>query len=285
MIRVEIQGRLGNQLFQYAFAYASAKYHNTVFFLDKSSQPYFLNLYFELRFGERYLMKIAQSIFKVWHKNKKNYIDLTQNGNEDPVDILCTSYASKTTLWSGFFQSLSYFEKHQKDIRQLFEIKKAYKLVFEKKYKSVFDNHKTLVIHIRRTDYLTYGDDSLGGINLTLPMSYYDDCLSKITNLQQYYIIILSDDIAFAKSYFSSRDNFHYETNSEIIDFQIIQNADCLVIANSTFSWWAAFLNMKKNVRIFAPKKWLGFKICEEYPKGILDGLQWNQVDINMEGV
>jgi len=120
-----------------------------------------------------------------------------------------------------------------------------------------------------------------GGVNMSLPMSYYEDCLSKINDLSQYYIMVLSDDTEFVRSYFGSRNNFHYEKNLEIIDFQIIKNADCLIIANSSFSWWGAFLNEKKNAEVFAPKKWLGFKVTQEFPLGIYDGLGWNMVHIN----
>jgi len=47
-----------------------------------------------------------------------------------------------------------------------------------------------------------------------------------------------------------------------------------LILANSTFSWWGAYLNPNNPV-VFAPKYWLGFKVNLEYPKGIMS-VDWN---------
>lgn len=270
MIGVKPQGRLGNQLFQYAFAYSQAKKHKTLFFIDKGFPPlhvYSLEKYFKLRRGEKLLIRIAKILHWRYFSKQKNYKELFQLGNE-PVDSILKQ-SNKNVFWDGYFQSQDYFSPYQKAIKKCFELKREYKNLFYQKYGRLFEEKKVLVLHIRRTDYLDWGSEALGGKNLTLPMLYYENCLSMIENLENYHIIVLSDDIEFVKEYFANRPNFHYEHNEEIVDLQLITHAHALITSNSTFAWWGAFLNKNSAAKIFAPKYWLGFKVNKEFPVGI----------------
>ena len=283
MIGVKPQGRLGNQMFQYAFAYAQAKKHSTLFFIDKSFPPfhvYSLEKYFKLRKGEKLLIRIAKTLHWRYFNKQKNYIEISQAG-EDEIELVLNKSA-KNVYWIGFFQSEKYFAPYQKAIRKCFELKKQYKNLFEQKYGRLFEQRIVLVLHIRRTDYLDWGSEALGGKNMTLPMSYYENCLSKFENLEKYHIIVLSDDIDFVKDYFKEYSNFHYEHNEEIVDLQLIINADALIISNSTFAWWGAFLNKNKDIKVFAPEYWLGFKVNKEYPLGTTS-VNFNWIDIYLK--
>lgn len=269
MIGVKPQGRLGNQMFQYAFAYTQARKHNRLFFVDKGSPPlhvYSLEKYFKLRRGEKQLVRIAKTLHWRFFGKQNNYVELSQGGGDEIESILTKSV--KNVYWTGFFQSEKYFNPYQKAIKKCFELKREYKNSFYQKYGKLFEENKVLVLHIRRTDYLDWGSEALGGKNMTLPMSYYENCLSKIDNLENYHVIVLSDDMDFVKEYFANRPNFHYEHNEEIIDLQLISHAHALIISNSTFAWWGAFLNKNKKIQVFAPQYWLGFKVNKEYPVG-----------------
>jgi hypothetical protein len=92
---------------------------------------------------------------------------------------------------------------------------------------------------------------------MMLPVSYYEKSLEKI---EDYKIIFVGDNISFAKEHFSHIPNSTFEQNDAIVDFQIILNADIAIIANSSFAWWAAWLNPNPNKKIIAPKYWVGFK-------------------------
>jgi hypothetical protein len=120
----------------------------------------------------------------------------------------------------------------------------------------------------------------LGGYNMTLPTAYYHRCLSLMEEIDGYTVIFISDDIEFVKAEFGEKSNYVFECNDEITDFQLLLHADVVITANSTFSWWAAWLNQKKNKRIFAPNYFLGFKVNQYYPAGIYVE-EWQWIDVN----
>lgn len=281
MIGFKPQGRLGNQLFQYAFVYAQAKKLNTTFFVGEDRPPahvFKLVDYFTLRENEVKINKKGQFWLKNFYKylpSYKEYFQLGTNNIEERKNIA----TSKNVLWDGYFQSEEYFSPYQDDIIRLFQVRSNHKQVFEAKYANLFSQKKILVIHVRRTDYVDWGSEELGGKNMTLPVSYYTNCLNLITDLDAYHVIVLSDDIEYTKEMFKEYTNFHYETNNEIVDFQIMIHADKLILSNSTYAWWAAFLNQNEKKSIYAPKYWLGFKINSEYPLGIMsERFEWIDV-------
>ncbi len=263
MIIVDLIGRLGNQLFQYAFAIKVKKELKTLLILNPI-QDIEINKYFELDFFTRFSFYKIGNIFRIFLLWKaKNFRVIKQSGYENNILI------KNSIHYSGFFQSELFFNNYIDDINKRFTIKKKYCNKFNKKYKDLFFKNKVIVMHIRRTDYVNYGTEELGGSNMCLPMSFYEDCLTQIANIYEYKIICVSDDIKYCIEYFKGR-NFIFESNEMIIDFQLIKNADIAIIANSSFSWWAAYLNDRPNKIVYAPKYWTGFKVNKEYPLGII---------------
>ena len=114
--------------------------------------------------------------------------------------------------------------------------------------------------------------------DISLPMEYFKKRLEAIENIENYKVIFVSDDIEHVKEFFTIKSNYMFSNNSEIIDFQLIQNADISIISNSTFAWWACYLSIKDNI-VYAPKNWFGFKIGVEHPRGIMtDKFIWCDV-------
>lgn len=280
MVSVRINGRLGNQMFQYAFAYSLARQHRSILFLRGfESEEFVVPNYFLLRPYENLKLKFARYLYPVVRRILPSH-SLEQTGWDDAGDILRKATKFHNPDWAGFFQSVEYFKSHEEEVRSLFTLKSEVTEPFLKKYGDILNGKKKIaVIHIRRTDYLEWGTPALGGINLSLPMDYYEKCINLLNGLQEYHTIVLSDDVGFVKEYFKSRPSFHFEANSEIIDFQLIMHADLLVISNSTFAWWGAYLN-KKKATVMAPEFWLGFKVHKPYPTDIKKGLPWTWVYI-----
>jgi len=266
MIGVKFNGRLGNQLFQYVFfQYLRSNNKRRLFFFSNPHQSYF-SKYFELDYN--YLLENRCCVFlsKVIVRLipfKEIYI---QN-----IEVPKPVKVKNWSLYKGYFQTDWYLN----NIAEKFDLrlKKEFKDAFQKDFGELFKNNKIIVVHIRRTDYLTYGKR-----DISLPMEYFKSRLDQIEEADNCKIIFVSDDMDHVKSYFPVKENYIFSSNSEITDFQIIQNADIAIISNSSFAWWAAYLSPKKNI-VYAPKNWLAFRIGKEHPKKIMtDKFIWCDV-------
>jgi hypothetical protein len=292
MVGIEISGGLGNQLFEYAFIYNQHRKLKTGFFLMKTGVPISLYKYFEL---EKNLFYYIDSLFFNYYGFKlffSHYLRsafysaivklsvkrrVTVDNKESPTDVISRSIDN--TLYNGYFQSVAYHAESQGNLQEIFQIRHKYSRAFSKQF-AWLSKHKTVVaIHIRKTDYKTdLGYLNLGGDDLSLPLSYYHKLIRKIHEANNFYVI-LSDEIDSLESEFHYLENKHFSKENEITDFQLMLNADICVIANSTFSWWAAYLNKKENKIIYCPKHFLGFLAGIDYPAAIYPA-SWTQVPV-----
>jgi hypothetical protein len=263
MIMVKLNGRLGNQIFQYAFAMAASKTLSTYYIIDDTEHVDYFAIYFKKpSFADN---KIIRRSFQKFIKPPHRII--RQTGNEDNEFIL--HQVIDNHYYNGFFQSSVYFENVSAYITDKIIIKKRHRDLFKKRFNPQFENKKILAIHFRLKDYLDWGNDELGGINMALPDSYYYNAFEQIPNPDEYTIVIVADDIKSAETRIPDIKNKVIFSESEIIDFQLLMHADMLIISNSSFAWWSAYLNPKAS-QIFAPKYWLGFKVNKEFPSGIM---------------
>ena len=140
----------------------------------------------------------------------------------------------------GYFQSYKYFQ----DFPIINDL-------VSPKYK--FDKINATSIHVRRTDYLTHKD-----CYTLLDHNYYNKAM-EICNDNLYYIF--SDDINYCKSIFKG-NNFEFIYNDNpAIDQAMMLSCNNNIIANSSFSWWAAWLNKNQNKKVIAPINWFGPKL------------------------
>jgi Glycosyl transferase family 11 len=269
MVTIKLTSRLGNQLFQYAFGYAISRKWSTFFVVDigNARHGYLIPRYFVLSRLDDFLtilfLRPCKFLLKMGLMQRMHQTNAMQ-----PANVLLT--ASNYMQYSGYYQSLSYFIQNEQAIRKIFTIRQEFVTKYKRKYADISDK-RTIVVHIRRTDYLKYGQENLGGPNMCLPDGYFMRCLQMIDHMDDYCLIFISDDIQYVKAQFAYRyPGARFEQNEEIIDLQLLMNADILVISNSTFAWWGAYLNPKPGKMVFAPKYWLGFKIRKEYPVNIL---------------
>lgn len=260
MIGIKIQGRLGNQLFQYAYARVLSKKFNTPFFFARYKDLY-LQKYFEIGIDSA-----PQNAVKKIRFYLRNLFMVKEVG-EDQFAAPAVSIAKEqdNVLYVGYYQSEQY---HPKDWVAGFKETIRVKPEFRIDIKDTVRNQKpTIVVHVRRTDYVSWGGEHMGGYDMTLPLAYYQEALALLP-VDECNILFLSDDIGFVKQYFNFPNAQFAEGNSEIVDFQLLMQADYLVLANSSFSWWGAYLN-KTVKRVIAPKYWIGVKLKREHPSGI----------------
>ena len=112
-------------------------------------------------------------------------------------------------------------------------------------------------VHIRRTDYLYVSQ-----ILPPLSIEYYNNALEETKNYDK--ILFISDDINWCKDNFKLKKGYFVEEN-ELVSLKIMQYCQSNIIANSTFSWWGAYLNNNDN-KVIMPKIWFGPAVTEPRP-------------------
>ncbi|MBB3057089.1 alpha-1,2-fucosyltransferase [Mucilaginibacter gotjawali] len=273
MIAVRLEGRLGNQLFQYAFIYSVSKNLKTRFYIDKSVINFMVLAYFDIKPArlsvlDQYVFTISgyKNIFNhhlkvAFYKLLKGICGLHElifENELSPGEQLKS--INDKVLYTGFFQSEDYFIDHKKEIINLFSIKRNYCEQFENILKTLPASKKYVTVHIRRGDY--------AGLGLALSSDYYKRAIDSIHTDENYYIFI-SDDFEFINREFGHIENKYLSENAEIIDFQFLTHADVCILSASSFSWWGAYLN-PKHPKVIAPAYWLGKNEGKELPVNVI---------------
>lgn len=159
----------------------------------------------------------------------------------------------------GYFQSELYFNNFADEIRR----------IFTPKHK-VEKRERVVSIHVRRRDYLQFPDH-----HPVLEMDYYESAMMYI-GAQKY--LIFSDDLAWCRGNFIG-DQFEFsESNPPHVDLALMMSCvDGHIIANSSFSWWGAWLNDNPDKVVIAPKNWFGSALAPTHPTTDLIPSDWVQ--------
>jgi hypothetical protein len=165
----------------------------------------------------------------------------------------------KNIILSGYWQSESYF-LGIRDIL-LSEISPKDKIRFEyDDVKSKIDSSESVAIHIRRGDYVSNPlSATLHGV---LPFRYYQNAVNHIKlNLSHPYFFVFSDDIPWVKNHFDSRgENYIFidgvKDSNAIEELELMRSCKHHIIANSSFSWWGAWLGVWKDQIVVSPRGW-----------------------------
>jgi hypothetical protein len=259
MTGVSFKGRLGNQLFQFCFLRYLKSNNGLGFYFFPNPHHAYLTKYFDLGFYYNLTLgsKLYSGVMRVLPR-LFGCKDVFFYNFSAPRAVK----AKNRTIYNGYFQSDWYLQNTADPLP--IKIRKQYTDLFDKEFGTIFNNGKTIAVHIRLTDYKNFFKR-----DLSLPITYFKRELEKISDLDSYTVFFVSDDIEFVKTAFPTRPNFIFSSNNEITDFQIIHNADIAIISNSTFAWWACYLSAR-NKQVIAPKYWLGFHSGVEFPKGIM---------------
>lgn len=206
------KGRLGNQLFQIASTIGIAAKNATF-----ASFP-------KWEYDKYFKLNISDDDFKAYNTEIKerefcyNDISLPCMGNYD---------------LNGYFQSAKYWKDKESQIKALFDFTDE---LTNKSLENLPHNGKqNIAIHIRRGDYV--GNPS----HYNLSIRYYLNALNRF-DWKNHNLCFFSDDIEFAKWHFSCLPDSYFIHNSEIEDLCTMTLCDHFIIANSSFSWWAAYL-------------------------------------------
>ena len=277
MIISRLNGGLGNQMFQYALGRVLSKLNKTELYLDLSlynrqhntdtPRSYELDIFPNIDsktpsnkiLGKfTHLRKLKLLLNHYLNLNLQTYPQnwIRENDHKFHPEIL---KLRGNYLLDGYWQTEKYFKKYRKQIFKDFsfpkKISKKNKLIIEQIRKK-----NSVSIHIRRGDYVTSKKTNTHhGI---CSMDYYKKAIGLINKqVKNPWFVIFSDDPGWCKRYLSVPKNSlfisHNTKKESFEDMRLISLCKHNIIANSSFSWWGAWLNANKNKIIIAPQKWL----------------------------
>ncbi len=277
MLIIRLKGGLGNQMFQYAFGRALAEKRNEPLFLDTSifgNEPkrdtprhYSLDCFnikalladplLTARFNTKTAILLRKIKRRVLRLNDFTYHPSLAH--------------SKSQFMEGFWNNEKYFRGISDLIRHEFTLKKGLGATAEKiasdiiKSKNSSEKKQTVSVHVRRGDYVS-NQYSMSELNI-LGLEYYQKALDHISEKlgkENIEVHIFSDDIEWVKENlilpgYSITYVAHtqFDQVHDYEEMHLMSLCDHNVIANSTFSWWGAWLNRNPKKIVIAPIKWI----------------------------
>ncbi len=275
MITVKLKGGLGNQLFQYAYGRAVSLKLETPLVLDISGYEDQSEIDTERAFqlaGFNLQATISDKssedkvgFFKKIISNFQNKIKNTLNPYNGYVFDPKNLNVKDGSHLDGYWQSEKYFTDIETTLRYDLALKgklSGKAKLFKERIKQVEDNGGVSAsVHIRRGDYITskYANSYHG----SLDMNYYQKAISTLQAKlcgKQLILFIFSDDIAWVKENLKTDVPYVCVSRPEILDQEdliLMSSCNHNIIANSSFSWWGAWLNPRKDKIVIAPKRWV----------------------------
>ena len=264
MIIVKVFGGLGNQMFQYAFGQIlKCKLETEVLYDTNDFKFYALRNFELLNFG--FSFELANddvcSKFRVSKWPSINYFVnkiLTRRSYfyEPKIDLDRIHLQKENYFW-GYWQFIDYYDSILESLREQFDLKSN--LTEESsKVKNLIEELNSVSIHIRKSDYLLKKNSYFASCE----MDYYQKAIEYIKyEIKNPTFFIFSDDFEWVESNmnFKGSQYIYVKTNSvnsTIEDFVLMKSCKHNIIANSTYSWWAAYLNSYADKIVICPEKW-----------------------------
>jgi hypothetical protein len=252
---IQLKGGLGNQLFQFAFGCWLEKNFN-------------INIYFDGRYLENSFSPRSLELqqFTLWEKYSNKFIINDRDLKKIPIKAY-SAILSKMKhiyyesdklneltdfpngyIYKGFWQDIKIVDEVIQHKKEIFELKLQYNNIKNLKFNT---NDIMVGIHVRGTDYLKHS--TLVNLNT----QYYKLAIEKIyQTIENPKFLVISDDLNYARKVLPEIQYTEFKGETAIQDFIAFKNCSHQIIANSTFSWWAAKLNKNSNKIMISPDKW-----------------------------
>lgn len=260
MITVKLIGGLGNQMFQYALGRHLSIKNNCDLYMDINEfETYKLHKYSLQHF------KIKENFLKLEDVPKKSFFDrfkflntgFTQerkfNFSKNILDTKAPNYLE------GYWQSELYFNEIRETLLKDFEVEKP----LTGKNLEIFEEIKgveSISLHIRRGDYVS--NQQTNSFHGTCSLNYYKRALDYISGEKpdDLNIFAFSDDPQWVKENLKTeipiRFVDHNDADTNFEDLRLMSLCKNNIIANSSFSWWGAWLNQNSEKIVIAPQRW-----------------------------
>lgn len=262
---VRITDGLGNQLFQYAFAYGLYRRTGREFIIDPmfsgKRRRYQLDL-FQLDYDKRFVGERTDNILGLGDRNsaplrlKYRECKAKMNRYETiketmPMKHDESVYQREPSYYVGFWQSYCYFDEFYDDIRRQFRLKEkadAMRNTHYREMRTYIREGQSVSLHIRRTDYDRQRN------NVCLAGLFYKQALeSMVQEIGDFSLFVFTDDKDFVRKNFYFHNYVLVEGLSDLEEFCLLQECKHHIIANSTYSWWGAYLANDKGGIVYAP--------------------------------
>ena len=211
---------------------------------------------------DRQRLLYSKTIFrKLKYTNDLSFIKNVYSENPDHSYSLIPF--KENLFLRGYFQSEKYFKHNRCKILEFFEPLPKINEFLSKKYSKLVHNKDVVSVHIRRGDYLELTD-----YHAVTGKDYYDKAMKEFPDSHTF--VFFSDDIEWCKKTFKGNNNIFIEKQDDVLDLYLMSKITNNIIANSSFSWWAAWMNENKDQKVIAPSAWFGPKNMHLSKKDLL---------------
>jgi hypothetical protein len=286
---LRFKGGLGNQLFQYGLLISLIENYDNDVYIDLSAFDLIPRYRGEFSLENSFhvhIKRLQASIKQIDFLSNKNYSRI------DRLRLRITGYKKTHYLdrergfdknvyndsplyLDGYWQSFRYFKDYKNTIiaNLVFKINIDDEFILDLARRIKLEK-SSVSIHVRRGDYLN--DNSIY-VDL-MNTSYYNDCLNQILDSDR-KVFVFSDDINSLTNVALFEGFEFINTNGlpDHYDMYLMSLCKINIIANSTYSWWSAFLNRNTDIKIYCPSRW--FAIRESYIKDLYPS-DWNIIDV-----
>ena len=238
MIYIYPIGGLGNMFFHIASIWTLAKDNDDELCLLNTNKKIC-----DLINDHRCNLKHAEKYEYIFNRFTQLNAD-TNSILEYPFQYVPLQYKSGHK-YVGYFQCEKYFKHRRSEILKLFGPEEEFNVKINK-YQNLFGN---ISVHVRRGDYVN------AIVNVTQPIEYYLNALAQLPN--DLRVLIFSDDLKWCKENFIGK-RFVFIDEIDYIAIYLMSKMKHHVIANSSFSWWSAWMSEYEDKIIITPKMWFG---------------------------
>ncbi len=273
MITINLKGGLGNQMFQYACGRAISLRNSNTLKLDTSGfariqsaetpRQYALGIFnIDENIASREETQKAKYPFGIISKGWR-YVNAKVfrkfNTAFDPKVLKLTG----NFYLDGYWQTEKYFSDFAAEIRKDFTLKTAMDTKAEEMKRLIENSLVSVSLHLRRGDYAY--DEKTNKVHGVCDAAYYGRAIEKLTAVlgdksKDIHIFVFSDDIEWAKNNLSFPYPATFVSHPEIKDYEeLVLMSKCKhnIIANSSFSWWGAWLNQNSAKIVVTPTRWV----------------------------
>lgn len=289
MIRAVMLGRLGNNLFQYALGRVLSERHGVPLIMDGSwfnsegwSQVKCLKDLPGPASGTVRIVRRcslgARALLKATGRHYWDYSGLPTIREPEADHSFQKHYldAPEDCMLFGYFQSPLYFHGFEDNLRNELSTSGLNLEAGNEKLADKLKQPQSVAVHVRRTDYAGNPNLDLCGAN------FYNNAMRKMRGLLgNPRFFIFSDDLSWCALHHTGPDIElvkHRPNTSPLADLHLMSLAGHHIIANSSYSWWAAWLGKKTGQQVFMPSQWFRFihaPITEKQCPG------WSLIDID----